>query len=79
MKLIFVILALLLVCSVLELVMLGYLLRKLFAEGKELPEEDTEQANRREQRERIDEGFENIMMFSVNGKTGFESFENGGE
>jgi hypothetical protein len=31
------------------------------------------------QRDRMDEGFENLMMFSVNGKTGFEPFENGGE
>lgn len=56
---------------------LVYLLRgKMARRSKEKTDEKVEQAEEERRKDKaFDEGFENIMRFSVNGKTGFEMNE----
>lgn len=49
----------------------GYILSKLMPSAEARLDAEVEQAQR-EERNLIEEGFENIMTYSVMGKTGFE-------
>lgn len=49
----------------------GYILSKLLPSAEARLDAEVEQAQR-EERNLIEEGFENIMTYSVMGKTGFE-------
>ncbi len=65
--------ALLIILVVADTVMTAMMFVRLYANAAE--ERLEREVGEKMARDRVDEGFENIMRFSVNGTTGFESEE----